>query len=211
MKKDTPFFSVSFSEGVIILLTIALFFAGSILSSHYETQMRAAMLIDGGFGYLTFVLITAISIVIAPIGSIFLIPIAVHVWGPFLTALLSIIGWTIGSVAAFVISRKYGKSIVGKFVSLEKLEKMEHAMPKSHLFLSVILLRMVLPVDVLSYAIGLFSTMRLKQFLLATIVGVAPFGFFISYAVTKTIVYQLAAFGVFGLFTLIGITIVGKK
>jgi len=37
------------------------------------------------------------------------------------------------------------------------------------------LLRMVLPVDILSYALGLFSNISFIRYMLATIIGVTPF------------------------------------
>ena len=42
-------------------------------------------------------------------------------------------------------------------------------------------MRMVIPVDVLSYAIGLFSTMSLKSYTLATVIGITPFAFIFAY------------------------------
>lgn len=38
-----------------------------------------------------------------------------------------------------------------------------------------------MPVDVLSYALGLFSNMSHSAFLLATLLGVTPFAFVFSY------------------------------
>ena len=49
-------------------------------------------------------------------------------------------------------------------------------------FMSVVLLRMVLPVDVLSYALGFFSDISLWRYTTATIIGIAPFAFIFAYA-----------------------------
>jgi len=42
-------------------------------------------------------------------------------------------------------------------------------------------MRIVFPVDILSYALGLFSRMRTKSYMLATIIGITPFAFAWTY------------------------------
>ena len=44
------------------------------------------------------------------------------------------------------------------------------------------LLRILIPVDILSYALGLISAMPLSHYILATAIGITPFSFIWSYA-----------------------------
>jgi len=46
----------------------------------------------------------------------------------------------------------------------------------------IVLLRAIIPVDALSYAIGLFSRVSLWKYSLATFIGMVPMAFIISYA-----------------------------
>ncbi len=133
------------------------------------------------YGAVIFTLLEIVSIVIAPVSTIFLIPVAADIFGPFFTALLSVLGWTIGSVIAFGIARRFGRPVLEKIVEPEKLEKYRNYISPDAEFLTVLLLRVMLPVDVISYAVGLFTVMRFKKYLLATVIGITPFSFIYSY------------------------------
>jgi len=133
------------------------------------------------YGAFVFVMLEIISIVIAPVSTIFLIPVAAEIFGPFITALLSVLGWTIGSIIAFGIARRFGRPVLEKIVEPEKLEKYRNYITADMEFLTVLFLRAMLPVDVVSYAVGLFTSMRFGKYLLATIIGIAPFSFIYSY------------------------------
>jgi len=71
-------------------------------------------------------------------------------------------------------------------------------MPHQNLFWSVVLLRMALPVDVLSYGIGLFSKMSFSTYFWATLIGVVPFSFIYAYVGSLPVWYQVAILGVGG-------------
>ena len=144
-------------KSLLEILTIVFLF---LIVSYFVRQnidFLKELIGDGFLGILTYIFITAIAIVVAPISMVPLIPLASNVFGWISAAIFSIIGWTLGSFIVFFICRKYGVDLVRKFVSLEKINKMESKIPKENIFLSIILLRMTIPVDVLSYALGLFS------------------------------------------------------
>ena len=62
-----------------------------------------------------------------------LLPVASNVFGWFNSAIFNIMGWFLGSVIVFYISRKYGVPLIKKFVSLEKINKLESKIPKENL------------------------------------------------------------------------------
>lgn len=140
-----------------------------------------------------YIFIVIIAVVIAPVSAMPLLPIASNLWGWFTAAILSIIGWTIGALIAFVIARKYGMPLVKKLIPLEKIEHAEALVPKQNIFWSIVFLRMVIPVDILSYTLGLFSKISGKRYVLATIIGVLPFAFVFSYLGKMPFYYQLIA------------------
>ena len=195
------------SRAFIEILVIIILF---ILSSYiiqtniefFEYFMNNKLL-----GMAVYLIITIIAIVIAPVSTMALLPLAANLWGTVITAILSIVGWTIGSLIAFVLARKYGVPLVKKFVSLEKINKIEKMIPKKNLFWSIVFLRITIPVDILSYALGLFSKIKTLPYLLATIIGTIPFAFIYSYLGKMPFYYQIMAVILAGIVILIGILI----
>ena len=68
-------------------------------------------------------------------------------------------------------------------------------MPKRNLFFSIIFLRIAVPADIISYAIGLFTDIRFIVYSLATFIGYAPLAFLLAYAGTLPI--YIRVYGVF--------------
>jgi len=134
------------------------------------------------WGPLAFTFLAFLVVVVAPLTIMPLIPVASVIFGPFLAGLYTIIGWFLGSVVDFILAREYGKPLLSKIISLESLEKYEDYIPRKMEFWWVVLLRVVVQVDLLSYALGLFSRISLWKYSLATLVGMAPMAFVISYA-----------------------------
>jgi uncharacterized membrane protein YdjX (TVP38/TMEM64 family) len=181
-----------------LLIILGLFILSSYLVRENIDLIKD--LIGNDFlGILIYILITITAIVIAPISMMPLIPIASNIWGRVPTAIILIFGWTLGSIIVFYISRKYGVPLIKKFVSLEKINKLESKIPKENLFLDILLLRMIIPVDILSYALGLFSKVKFKTYFLATIIGLIPFAFVFSYLGTIPFYYQILGFFIVGL------------
>lgn len=145
---------------------------------------------DKTVGMIAYGSIAILAIVVAPISSLPLVPIAAAVWGSFATAVVTVIAWTAGSIIAFVLARVYGKRIIGKVVDMESMRKLESVIGERNLFTSTLLLRMIVPVDILSYALGLFSTIRIVPYSIATMIGIVPFILFFSYAIQIPIYWQ---------------------
>jgi len=149
--------------------------------------------IGGGYlGMIIYVIIAIFATVFAPVSSVPLLPLISDLYGWFIAGLLSIIGWTIGSLIAFWLSRKYGMPLVKKIVSLEKISEFEKKVPRENLFWSIVFLRMVVPVDVLSYVLGLFTHIKFRTYFWATLIGVTPFAFILAYVGILSFYYQVS-------------------
>jgi uncharacterized membrane protein YdjX (TVP38/TMEM64 family) len=177
-----------------ILVFVAAFIAASYLAHRYQSTLEL-LLGNGGFVSIAlFIFITAVFVVfVIPLDIVFLIPLGAHLWGPVPTALMSIAGWVIGASVTFWIARTWGLPLVQYMIGEERVLEMHESVPQTNLFWSVVLLRMLIPVDILSYALGLFSRMSWQSYIVATALGVAPFGFFFSYAGTLPPWYQVTA------------------
>jgi uncharacterized membrane protein YdjX (TVP38/TMEM64 family) len=171
-------------KAIISVAVLIILVAISISTFFWETPVERIISFANERPILTasiFVLLMFLGTVLAPFTTIPAVPAATAILNPLLVAILSIIGWTLGAIVAFLIAREYGKLLLRKIVNLEKIERYERLIPQSTEFLTLILLRMVIPVDVLSYAMGLISNMKLRTYTIATIIGITPFAFVFSF------------------------------
>ncbi|MBS3072466.1 TVP38/TMEM64 family protein [Candidatus Pacearchaeota archaeon] len=194
------------NAAISIALIIILFLFVSYLVQTNIDYIRNNL--DYGInGMIFYIIALVISIVFAPVSVVPLIPIASGLWGWQITGLLNIIGWSLGAVIAFLISRKYGVPLVSKLLPIKKLYDFEKYLPEKHLFFVVVFFRMVTPVDGLSYVLGLFTRMSFVSFTLATVIGITPFSFIFAYAGTLNLWYQILFLTIAFLVFLLGVLI----
>lgn len=141
-----------------------------------------------------YIFILILATVIAPVSAMPLMPLASNLWGWTAAAIFSIIGWGLGAIIAFSLARIYGTSIIKRFISLEKLSKFEKMIPKENVFWGIVLLRMSVPVDILSYVLGLFSNISYKTYITATFIGITPFAFGFAFLGKLPVIYQIIGF-----------------
>lgn len=180
-------------KNIFPVLVVAMFFIlASFLGQKYEENIKEFVAFGGGFAPVLYFLLSIVSVVFAPFSSFPLIPLAVLSFG-FWTAFLStVFGWTIGSVIAFLIARKYGTPVVKKIISLESLEKIKSFFPEKNSFFETFFMRIFFPVDLLSYALGLFSKIDFKTYFFATFLGIIPFALFFSFVGTLNPFFQVS-------------------
>lgn len=195
--------------GLIILATI--FFVMSYITQEYEDAVRLIIGEKKTIGMLIYVFITTVAVVVAPVSTLPLIPLASGLWGWVIAGVLSITGWLLGAEIAFLLGRHYGKPLVQRIVSVEKLEQFERHIPEDHLFWTVVFLRMFVSVDLLSWALGLFSSMKNLSYITATLIGITPFAFIFAYTGTLSTPYQAAILIVAAGITLIWYILYRKK
>ena len=135
-----------------------------------------------------------------------LVPIAVLAWGPWWTAVMLLSGWVIGATLSFALGRHARGWILRHFPSVTRHGEIDRLIHPRHRMGSLIMLRMTFPVDVLSYALGLFSpTTSVADVALSTTIGAAPFALLFAFVPTLSTPLQLVVFGastaVFALYT----------
>ena len=173
-----------------IVIIASLFFAGVFLAREFSAQIGTYL--DFGLaGMFVYVFAGIFATVAAPISTVPIIPIAAALWGPFTTAVLSVFAWTIGSIIAFLIARYFGKPIIARFADVESISKYERLLGGGYLFWNVAFLRAAVPVDILSYAIGLFTKMNIGAYTLATFIGIIAFAIVFSYSSRAPISLQI--------------------
>ena len=148
-------------------------------------------------GVAVYIVLNIIDAVIAPGATLPLIPIAARAWGRVPAALVTTVGWTAGSLVAFYIARRWGAPIVKKLTSMERVKRLRPYVPK-HPFWSVVLLRLVVPMDVISYVLGLFTEMTWPRYTLATALGLTPSAFILTFIGKTPRAYDIIMFGIGG-------------
>src|SRR4051812_29735933 len=148
-------------------------------------------------GVVLYIGLNILDAVMAPGATLPLIPIAVRAWGRVPAALITTIGWTTGSLVAFHIARQWGSPIVKKLTSMERVKRLRPYIPL-HPFWSVVLLRLVVPMDVISYVLGLFTEMTWASYALATALGLTPSAFILAYIGKTPRAYDIIMFGIGG-------------
>jgi uncharacterized membrane protein YdjX (TVP38/TMEM64 family) len=148
-------------------------------------------------GVAVYIVLNIVDAVIAPGATLPLIPIAARAWGRVPAALITTVGWTAGSLVAFYIARRWGSPLVKKLTSMERVKRLRPYIPQ-HPFWSVVLLRLVVPMDVISYLLGLFTEMTWPSYGLATALGLTPSAFILTYIGKTPRAYDIIMFGIGG-------------
>lgn len=161
---------------------LALVMGASVFASAFIPEDVSVLLTENRYlSALIFALLMCGATVIAPITLLPAVPMVAPILGPFLTGISCALGWTLGAVIAFLIARHGGRPIMCHFLNLRTLEQFESRIPSEAHFFLILALRLVIPVDVLSYALGLFSSVSLSVYTLATSLGVLWFSFAFAY------------------------------
>jgi uncharacterized membrane protein YdjX (TVP38/TMEM64 family) len=178
------------------LWVVALFAAGIWLAREYAVPMGEVLSANEQAAVVVFV-VTSIAAVLMPLlTNLPLVPIAVMAWGPWWTALLLLSGWVIGATLSFALGRHARGWILRHLPSVERHAQIDRLIHPRHRIASLIMLRMTFPVDVLSYALGLFSPATgAGDVALSTAIGAAPFALLFALFPILSTTTQLMIFG----------------
>jgi uncharacterized membrane protein YdjX (TVP38/TMEM64 family) len=170
------------SSGPSVFAAVLLFVVALTLTQRFEAQIVAALHGRESLGLAVFFASTALAVVFPLFTNMPLVPIAVVVWGPGWTAVMLELGWIAGSVVSFALARLLSRVAIQQFPRLTRHVDIDRLIHPAQPLLSLVVLRMTFPVDILSFALGLFSTRTTAtQNLLATAIGVAPFALLFAF------------------------------
>lgn len=172
----------------------------------HAAQVRAYVLSLGAWGVLLYAAIYVVSVVAAAPALPFTIT-AAYIYGTVGGALMAIASATVGATLAFLVARYLGRDFVagalgGRWKALD-----EGVRAGGFNYLLSLRLIPVIPFTVLNYGSGL-TAMRLRDFVLATLIGITPGAFIYCYAANAAIdversrVHLIAALTLLGLMSL---------
>lgn len=163
--------SVRAGLGVVVL-----FAAGVWLARDYATPITEALAVHAALGMAVFFASAVVAVLLPMLSNLPLMPLAVLAWGPWWSAGLLLSGWVAGAMLAFALGRHVRAPVLRHFPSVQRHAQIDRLILSRHRWWSLVLLRMTFPVDVLSYALGLFSARTTAvENAASTAVGAAPF------------------------------------
>lgn len=125
-------------------------------------------------GPLAFILLSALSALLAAVSSTVLIPAAIYAWGAPLTMLMLWVGWSLGGLLSYTIARTFGRRVLRWMVSERTLARYQHLLDKRPRFLSVLLLQLTLPSEIPGHLLGL-ARYPLSRYLAALMLAELPY------------------------------------
>jgi uncharacterized membrane protein YdjX (TVP38/TMEM64 family)/copper chaperone CopZ len=177
-RKLASFRRIAFGVGMALLALTAL----ALWQWQWDISPLEAWIDEHAvLGAAVYLVAVAASVVLLPLSSLPFLPFAAHLYGVWLTALLSAAGWWVGSLIAFQIAR-LGRRYLERLSSLETLDRLERRIPGDVGFGGIVILRMIFPVDIVSFALGLLNELRFSTYAIASLIGILPFALVWSYA-----------------------------
>jgi uncharacterized membrane protein YdjX (TVP38/TMEM64 family) len=106
-------------------------------------------------GVLFFVLFAALSAMLAFVSSAVIVPVGIYVWGNAASMLLLWIGWILGGISAYSLSRYLGRPIARSFGPGDAFKVYEARISRHASFGLVLLFQLAMPSEVPGYLLGL--------------------------------------------------------
>jgi uncharacterized membrane protein YdjX (TVP38/TMEM64 family) len=145
---------------LLLLLTVAL--VGLVKSQRAHAALSevlaAAQAVMVGYpvlGPLLFVLLAALTAMLAFASIAVLLPLAVVTWGEPLSILLLWAGWLLGGVSTYVIGRLFGRRLFDWLAAGALLQRLEKHVGPATPFGLVLLIQLALPSEIPGYVLGL--------------------------------------------------------
>jgi uncharacterized membrane protein YdjX (TVP38/TMEM64 family) len=186
----------------IVLFVILLFWLSAAL---YDYFFEAISFIEGHasefpvLAVLIFVGLSTLSVMLFSFSSVWLVPIAIGLWGSFYTFFLLLSGWVLGNVFSYGIGRYLGKPLISRLASQEKVDKYKEIFLGNNAgFVLVFLTRIVLPSEIPGYALGILRY-NFSKYLIASILSELPYVILTVYAIDAVLRRDFLLFSVWGI------------
>jgi uncharacterized membrane protein YdjX (TVP38/TMEM64 family) len=153
-------------------------------------------------GMAAFVMLAAVSALLAFFSSALLVPVAVYAWGPITCVVLLWGGWLIGGIIAYGVGRYLGRPVVHALLKPGRLAGYEGWIRSGAGFVSVFLLQLAIPSDVAGYLFGLVRC-PFRIFLPALAAAEVPYAIgavYLGASFLQRNVIPLVALGIAGVF-----------
>lgn len=161
----------------LVLLAAVVVAASSRLHGAAEAAVElvgAVIQQHPGWGVAAFVVLAALSAMLAFFSSVVVVPIAAHQWGDVATVALLWVGWLLGGASAYAIGRFLGARVVRRLVSPVHIRYYEDRMNAHAPFWMILLLQLAVPSEIPGYVLGSMRC-RFSTYFLALALAEFPF------------------------------------
>jgi len=150
-------------------LVVILYETGAFRFFMSRERLRAFLDSLGMWGFAGFILLQVVQVVAAPIPGEATGLLGGYLYGPVIGVLLSTVGLTLGSFAAFSLSRLFGKPLTTRLVPAATLDRFNYLLHHKGAFLIFLLFLIPgFPKDILCYILGLGPLTTLEFLAIAT-------------------------------------------
>jgi uncharacterized membrane protein YdjX (TVP38/TMEM64 family) len=179
---------VSSLKQYIVLVAVLIFFMFIGYEYYFKYSyilkdpiiLKEVILSYGNFSILVFVLMQVLQVVVFFIPGEFIQIAGGYIFGTFIGGIISIIGITLGSILAYLISNRFGKPLVEKLMLNRKIKFFRKILNAGSKKMVVFMFYLIpgIPKDALAYICGV-SNISFMDFLIYSTLGRIP-GIFIS-------------------------------
>ena len=162
---------------VLICVSLALLLSVDQVYESLQRALSAAEPLIAGHPYLgavAFVLLAAISAVLAFFSSALLLPVAVFTWGSKVTFVLLWLGWLLGGIGTYALGRGLRRPQAAAQKTSSQFDFYLQRIPGEATFALVLLLYLALPSEIPGYVCG-YLGVRLRTFFAALAVAELPY------------------------------------
>lgn len=170
---------------LLVIIAAILFWSSVSIQSFFSEAIRG---VEGyaaqkeALAIAVFLVAAMLSAMLSPFSSLPFIPVAIALWGNFLTGVLLLVGWVAGEILTYVIGYYAVYPFVRRFTSLfEKIKYYQDRIPKKAEFWLILLFRFAIPAEIPGYVLG-SARYDFGKYFLATFLAELPFAFISSYA-----------------------------
>ena len=142
---------------LILLVSILIVFTSDSLFAELERFLdKTSIFITKNpiLGMLVFILLAALSAMIAFFSSAILVPIGVYTWGAEICFFLLWSGWCLGGLMAYSLGYYAGRELITFFISEEQIKRFETQLNTNVRFIHILSIQALLPSEVPGYVLG---------------------------------------------------------
>ncbi|OGM90629.1 hypothetical protein A3A20_00740 [Candidatus Wolfebacteria bacterium RIFCSPLOWO2_01_FULL_45_19] len=169
---------------ILSAVLVFIFWGSTTLQAEYDNLVaffESQLVEQPVSGIIIFFFLTILSAMFFFLSSIFAVPIAVSIWGAFVTMIFILSSWILGAIFSYIIGRFAGRPVLRHFVSKTKLDYYHRMFSENSGLLSVFLLRFTIPSEIPGYTLGILR-FNFAKYMLVTILAEIPYAFVIVYA-----------------------------
>ncbi|HKI94703.1 MAG TPA: VTT domain-containing protein [Gemmatimonadales bacterium] len=163
---------------LLALLAVAALVAGLPQMHGWAERVIAdagrLVVIHPAWGGVVFVLLAALSAMLAFFSSAVVVPVALSAWGALPTLVLLWVGWLLGGICSYAIGRLLRRSVVERLAAPERVAYYTRVVSRRLPFPLLLLFQAALPSEIPGYVLGIVRY-RFASYLLALGLAELPY------------------------------------